>query len=60
MQMDNRKKISILTLQKRKQQKRPITMITAYDYTSAILVDRAEVDAALDQQQPGSGAIFAA
>lgn len=42
-----RKKVSILTLQKRKEEGRPITMLTAYDYPSAVLVDRAEIDVIL-------------
>lgn len=40
----SRKKITILTLQKRKEEGQPITMLTAYDYPSAVLVDRAEID----------------
>lgn len=43
----DRKKISLLTLQKRKEQKRPITMLTAYDYAGAVLADRAEMDVIL-------------
>lgn len=38
------KKVSILDLQQKKQQHKPITMITAYDYPSAQLVDEAGVD----------------
>lgn len=40
----NRKKISILDVQKKKREKQPITMLTAYDYSSAVLVDAAEID----------------
>jgi 3-methyl-2-oxobutanoate hydroxymethyltransferase len=39
-----RKKVTIFDLQKKKQQSRPITMITAYDYSSALLSDQAEID----------------
>lgn len=39
-----RKKISILDLNKKKEQNIPITMVTAYDYPSALLADRAEID----------------
>lgn len=42
-----RKKVTIFDLQKKKQQSRPITMITAYDYSSALLADRAEIDVLL-------------
>jgi len=40
----NRKKINILTLQRKKEKGQPITMLTAYDYTGALLVDQAEID----------------
>lgn len=40
----NRKKITLLDIQQRKREKRPITMITAYDYSSATLADMAEMD----------------
>lgn len=40
----SRKKITILDLQKKKDAGRPLTMLTAYDYSSAQLVDAAEID----------------
>lgn len=39
-----RKKITILDLQEKKQRGEPITMLTAYDYPTALLVDRAGMD----------------
>lgn len=39
-----RKKVTVLDLQKRKEQKIPITMLTAYDYSGGVLVDQAEID----------------
>ncbi len=39
-----RKKITILDLQKRRDIGKPIAMVTAYDYPSAILAEQAEVD----------------
>lgn len=42
-----RRKITILDLQKRKAEKQPITMLTAYDYSSALLVDAAGIDVIL-------------
>ncbi|OQY43541.1 MAG: 3-methyl-2-oxobutanoate hydroxymethyltransferase [Anaerolineaceae bacterium 4572_78] len=39
-----RKKITILDLQRKKENSIPITMLTAYDYSSAILVDESEMD----------------
>jgi 3-methyl-2-oxobutanoate hydroxymethyltransferase len=38
------KKVTILDLQKRKAEGRPLTMLTAYDYPTALLVDEAEID----------------
>ncbi len=40
----SRKKVSILDLQRKKDNGRSITMLTAYDYTGAMLVDQAEID----------------
>ena len=40
-------KVNILNLQKKKDNHSPITMVTAYDYSSAGLVDRAEIDTIL-------------
>jgi 3-methyl-2-oxobutanoate hydroxymethyltransferase len=40
----SRKKISILDLQKQKEAGQPISMLTAYDYSSALFVDQAEID----------------
>jgi 3-methyl-2-oxobutanoate hydroxymethyltransferase len=41
------KKVTILDLQKRKEQGQPITMVTAYDYGTAELVDAAGIDVIL-------------
>ncbi len=38
------KKVSILDIQKRKDEGVPITMVTAYDYTAASLIDQTDVD----------------
>lgn len=40
----SRKKITILDIQKRKTDQTPITVVTAYDYSSGLLVDQAEID----------------
>ncbi|WP_420631945.1 3-methyl-2-oxobutanoate hydroxymethyltransferase [Candidatus Leptofilum sp.] len=40
----SRKKVTILDIQKRKKNKTPITMLTAYDFTAALLVDQADID----------------
>lgn len=43
----SRKKVTILDLQRKKDNGRPITMLTAYDFTGATLVDKAEIDVIL-------------
>ncbi len=43
----SRKKTTILTLQEKKARGEPITMITAYDYPSALAADRAGLDSIL-------------
>ena len=40
----SRKKITIIDIQSKKEQCIPISMLTAYDYTGALLVDMAEID----------------
>jgi 3-methyl-2-oxobutanoate hydroxymethyltransferase len=42
-----RKKTTVLALQAKKQSDQPITMVTAYDYPSALAADRAELDSIL-------------
>lgn len=42
-----RRKVSILDLQKKKDDRRKITMLTAYDYSSGLLVDEAGIDVIL-------------
>ena len=42
-----RKKVTVLTLAAKKARGEPITMLTAYDYTGALLVDAAEIDVIL-------------
>lgn len=39
-----RKKVTVLDIQKRKEQGVPLTMLTAYDYSGGVLVDQAEID----------------
>lgn len=43
-QLNQRQKVTILDLQKKKRQRQPITMLTAYDYPSALLADQAGLD----------------
>ncbi|MFN3741655.1 MAG: 3-methyl-2-oxobutanoate hydroxymethyltransferase [Anaerolineales bacterium] len=45
--VSGRKKVSVLTLRQKKERGQPITMLTAYDYPTALLMDRAGVDAIL-------------
>jgi len=42
-----RKKITILDLRRKKQRAEPVTMLTAYDYPTAQIMDRAGIDAIL-------------
>ncbi|MGH9651663.1 MAG: 3-methyl-2-oxobutanoate hydroxymethyltransferase, partial [Terriglobales bacterium] len=44
---DSRPKVTIETIQEKKQRREPITCLTAYDYASARLVDEAGVDMVL-------------
>lgn len=43
----DRKKTTTLTLRQKKAQGQPITMLTAYDYATALAVDRAGIDSVL-------------
>ncbi len=39
-----RKKITTLALRRKKQRGEPITMLTAYDYPTALAIDQAGID----------------
>lgn len=43
----DRKKITTLSLARKKAQKQPVTMLTAYDYATALAIDRAGIDSIL-------------
>lgn len=43
----NKSKVTVRTFQARKKQGTPITVMTAYDYTSARMVEKADIDAIL-------------
>jgi len=47
MEEDMERKVTILDLQAKKGRGEPITMLTAYDYPTALLVDRAGIDVIL-------------
>src|SRR5687768_5553052 len=42
-----RKKTTLLDLQKKHERREPVVMVTAYDYPSAVLAEKAEVDLVL-------------
>lgn len=42
-----RKKVTIVDLQEKKERREPITMVTAYDYPTGLLVDQAGIDIVL-------------
>lgn len=41
------RKITVFDIQSKKEKRKPITMLTAYDYSSAMLVDEAKIDVIL-------------
>ena len=44
---ENSKKVTTLTFRQKKQQQHPISVVTAYDYSSAVLVDQSGMDSIL-------------
>jgi 3-methyl-2-oxobutanoate hydroxymethyltransferase len=46
-QTEERKKVTVLTLRQKKQQGQPISMLTAYDYNNAMILDEAGIDSIL-------------
>jgi 3-methyl-2-oxobutanoate hydroxymethyltransferase len=44
---DSRKKITTLALRRKKESGQPVSMLTAYDYPTALALDQAEIDAIL-------------
>jgi 3-methyl-2-oxobutanoate hydroxymethyltransferase len=46
-QTEERKKVTVLTLRQKKQQHQAISMLTAYDYNTAAILDAAGIDSIL-------------
>jgi 3-methyl-2-oxobutanoate hydroxymethyltransferase len=46
-QLDEQKKVTLLTLRQKKRLGKPISMLTAYDYNTAMLLDQAGIDSIL-------------